>query len=108
MTNEEKYNTPNERNGAFRDFCDSHHSCSDCAIYNMKGPRDPCAFIWLTFEAEEEKPLPCPFCGGEAEVLEGYSVMPKGTFVQCKNCWAFVAGFKTKTDAIAAWNRRVK
>ena len=79
MTNEEKYNTPKERD-----------------------------------TAAEEKPLPCPFCGREAEVLGSpfgnakYPVMPEGVFVQCKNCWVFVAGFKTKTDAIAAWNRRVK
>ena len=107
MINEEKFNTSKERSDAFHEFCHSTHSCSDCAIHNMKGPKDHCAFIWLTLEAEE-KPLPCPFCGSEAEVREGYSVMPKGVFVQCKHCWAFVAGFATKYDAIAAWNRRVK
>lgn len=103
MTNEERYQTPNERNKAFTKFC-IEHDCRDCQCRN-RGSN--CRFVWLALEAEE-KPLPCPFCGGEAEVLEGYSVMPKGVFVQCKNCWAFVAGFKTKTDAIAAWNRRVK
>lgn len=110
MTNGEKYKTPQERYKAFRKFCDKHicddNLCDDeCPCHKSNFG---CHFPWLALESEVEKPLPCPFCGGEAEVSEGYSVMPKGVFVQCKHCWAFVAGFKTKTDAIAAWNRRVK
>lgn len=104
MTNQERYETPQERNSAFTKFC-TEQDCKECECYE-KGVN--CSFAWLALEAEEEKPLPCPFCGSEAEVREGYSVMPKGVFVQCKHCWAFVAGFKTKSDAIAAWNRRVK
>lgn len=105
MNNEEKYKTPQERDTAFRRFCDERLCNPECPCNTIDAN---CRFIWLTLEAEE-KPLPCPFCGAEAEVVEASRlVMPRGTFVQCKNCWAFVAGFKTKTEAIAAWNRRVK
>jgi len=113
MTNEEKYKTPEDRLAAFREYCDRHREkFNGCTIGNCPlrtTSTRACQFFWLALEAEEDKPLPCPFCGGEAEVVEASRlVMPRGTFVQCKNCWAFVAGFKTKTDAIAAWNRRMK
>lgn len=111
MTNGEKYKSIDDRVYAFRRYC-AKTECPNCCINPYKGAKhitclDKCILKWLALDAEE-KLLPCPFCGGEAEVSEGYSGMPKGTFVQCKNCWAFVAGFKTKTDAISAWNRRVK
>jgi Lar family restriction alleviation protein len=49
---------------------------------------------------------PCPFCGGEAVLIDnGYF-----TDVSCKNfhCrgWADDLMFKTKEEAIEAWNRR--
>ena len=49
---------------------------------------------------------PCPFCGGEAVLIDN------GCFVDvsCKNfhCrgWADSLMFKTKEEAIEAWNRR--
>jgi Lar family restriction alleviation protein len=49
---------------------------------------------------------PCPFCGGEAAVIDN------GCFVDvsCKNfhCrgWADSLMFKSKEEAIEAWNRR--
>ena len=108
MTYGEKYKTLKERGDAFIEFCNSHHSCSDCAISNIKKPKDPCAFIWLALEADEDKPLPCPFCGGEAKLVVNHPIKTKGAYVQCTRCWAYVTGFNTKYDAIAAWNRRVK
>ena len=57
---------------------------------------------------------PCPFCGGKAKVQE-YK-FPRTTtedmtiyYVYCtsKDCKAFVSYFKTKDEAVEAWNTRV-
>ena len=56
---------------------------------------------------------PCPFCGGEAELLDenGKEDM---FFVQCKNIWkgckvlAFTHDYLTEQEAIEAWNRRTE
>lgn len=55
--------------------------------------------------------LPCPFCGGEAELtyLEYDPVAP--WFIQCANreCEIGPATWrKTEADAIEAWNKRTK
>lgn len=49
--------------------------------------------------------LPCPFCGGEAEI-RGNSAL----FVQCVNCGTRYGDryHTTKAEAIAAWNTRVE
>ena len=50
-----------------------------------------------------EKLKPCPFCGGEAEI-----VMSGGDRrVDCKKCGARSDWYDTEAEAIAAWNRRV-
>lgn len=102
MTNEQKFKTPEERNRGFRRFCDDHICNNECPCRKRSAD---CRFLWLSFEAEEEKPLACPFCGSDAEVV---ITAPMGVYVRCKECGAFVAAFSTKADAIAAWNRRVK
>lgn len=60
-----------------------------------------------------EKLKPCPFCGGEAEIVKGRYA--NGTIVykvrcanvtDCKVLPETIFGEKEK--AIAAWNRRVK
>lgn len=44
---------------------------------------------------------PCPFCWGEAEILgRAYC------WVRCKSCGVETKGFKNRTPAIEAWNRR--
>lgn len=103
MTNEQKFKTPEERNKAFHRYCKSVNDCSACPLGRM--PMLRCTFAWLALEAEEDKPLPCPFCGSEAQVV---IIAPTGVYVRCKECGAFVATFNTKADAIAAWNRRAK
>ena len=48
----------------------------------------------------------CPFCGGEAKALtrsDGYEFTE---YVMCGNCEAESGWFKTKAEAIAAWNTR--
>lgn len=44
----------------------------------------------------------CPFCGGEAEIVE-YTIF----WVTCKECAAETKDFDTKEEAIEAWNRRM-
>lgn len=51
---------------------------------------------------------PCPFCGGEAEIVENDCFVD----VCCKNLrcrgWASCLEYKTKKEAIEAWNRRAE
>lgn len=50
--------------------------------------------------------LPCPFCGGEVEIIErGNSI--SYYVIQCKPCRAEVKGTKAE-QAIEVWNRRVE
>ena len=104
MTNEEKYKTPEERNEAFSRFCGGANGCSPCPLGKTLPTR--CHFSWLALEAEEEKPLPCPFCGGEC--VAHHDDERVGYAVFCLECKANSRAYTTKADAIAAWNRRVK
>ena len=46
--------------------------------------------------------LPCPFCGGEAEI-NGISEVH---YISCKNCYAETRVYGSKAEAINAWNTR--
>lgn len=59
--------------------------------------------------------LPCPFCGGEAELHPTYDMDTNevdGWFVWCDNgtceCKPETGQFFTEAEAIAAWNRRAE
>lgn len=57
----------------------------------------------------EPKLKPCPFCGGEAKMVETYSGDIK---IGCENlgclgCYENNAFFSFKEDAIESWNKRV-
>lgn len=61
------------------------------------------------------KLLPCPFCGGEAELHPTYDMDTgemDGYFVICrnKNCtvWPETDEYLTEAEAIAAWNTRAE
>ena len=47
-----------------------------------------------------DKPEPCPFCGGETEIVTG-----SGYQVSCIHCNYTSAGYRNKDDAISAHNR---
>lgn len=111
MTNEQRYKTPEERAEAFSMFCISR-KCDDCACAKQgKKGISLCEFRWLALEAEEEKPLACPFCGCDSiDIFEtdfGRSEEPYQFVVKCLSCGALVSA-EDKAEAIAAWNRRVK
>ena len=49
--------------------------------------------------------LPCPFCGSKNISLIGGVVV---AFIKCEDCTAGFNKFKTREEAMAAWNRRSK
>ena len=53
---------------------------------------------------------PCPFCGGEAKIIEEHDIMIGETFYfcECVDCTATILGGKVEEkEAIKMWNRRV-
>lgn len=59
--------------------------------------------------------LPCPFCGGEAKDIHGYTMSEEETEfiipfykVFCKKCQNRTSEFYDLEEAIAAWNRRAE
>jgi len=52
---------------------------------------------------------PCPFCGGEAEVLTAESMNGGYLFgVMCNDCRSRGDVYDTEAEAIAAWNIRAE
>lgn len=52
----------------------------------------------------ENKLMPCPFCGGRAEVHK--NLFSQTYSVECKKCTAKVTGCETSGKAFEMWNRR--
>lgn len=105
MTNAEKYKTAEERMKAYASFCKNHRNCENYPAHT-ESVYPLCAFRWLELDAEKEEPLPCPCCGGKAYVYT-YPLYNVQT-VKCGKCGASSGNYDTETEAIAAWNRRVK
>lgn len=113
IINSEKFKTAKERTIEFNKVCNG--KCYDCKIFAAKKdqPISNCTFVWLGMEADEEKLLPCPFCGSENDVKvfsrisSGYKLY--GIRCENRNCLvnAETVTFKTRDEAIATWNRRV-
>ena len=102
MTNEQKYKTPEERVEAFCKWC-FNRTCESCKLksHNFDGG-DGCKFYWLALEAEEDKPGPCPFCGGMTEVVTD----EQGCYgVSCIHCGYISERYRQSIYAIAAHNR---
>ena len=64
---------------------------------------------------EEGSLLPCPFCGGAAEVCydDTFFGIFKRYMVECTVCWASTHGYadtdlwkSSRQEALDAWNRR--
>lgn len=115
MKNFEKYKTAEDRVYAFRKFCNPMvRNCQNaCKMSNADkfGGVDPmkCFSNWLELEAEEEKPLPCPFCHKEVVVGSNENIHRESyRQVWCSDverCGYECAMKKTKAEAIAAHNR---
>lgn len=52
---------------------------------------------------KNEKLKSCPFCGGEAKIMQAHN-----PYVICTKCHVSTPMFSWKADAIAAWNRRAE
>lgn len=53
--------------------------------------------------------LPCPFCGGEAEILTAESMHGGNLYgVMCDCCAGRADVYDTEAEAIAAWNTRAQ
>lgn len=113
MKNSEKFKTAEERAKAFTKWCAekqktaigkvAKHECSDCPL----DEHTPCCFFfWLDLEAEEEKPLPCPFCGSNTVVKSNVTVRHVDNhLVECTNCQYRSEEKFDRDCAIAAHNR---
>lgn len=99
MTNAEKFKTAKERCREFEKFC-GNKRCESCVLKYGLGYR--CILAWLDMEADMEKILPCPCCGGECVVSshsEGYNV-------NCSSRYCYIGKtFESRDEAIAAHNR---
>lgn len=53
--------------------------------------------------------LPCPFCGGEAEILTAESMNGGYLFgIMCNDCRSRGDVYDTEAEAVAAWNTRAE
>lgn len=61
-----------------------------------------------TLDTEIRNSEPCPFCGGKAEMLEGFTFRIRGIayFVHCPKCDTMSGFYGTKRVATKKWNRR--
>lgn len=59
---------------------------------------------------DTEELKPCPFCGGEAELINtdiaGIQGVCNPITVSCKNCRCNTDWFNNKNKAVSAWNIR--
>lgn len=107
MINGEKYKTAKERDVAWLDYCAKFEVCEGCPLLDRQDNGDgKCQFLWLELDAEEEKPMPCPFC--EMNTVE-FVHSKTGRVLSCSFC-GYSTGDSCNTDAeaIAAHNRVCK
>ena len=108
MKNGEKYKAVEERIENYDKFC-AQHTCDSCPIGGVGKVVTHCKFRWLELEAEEEKPMKCPYCGGDV-VLGKSTRIKTGEHRQIwcsdeQGCGYYGPLKKTLEGAIAAHNR---
>ena len=59
---------------------------------------------------DREKLLPCPFCGGKAEIWPAHPENPKrNAWIACMGkCIVMTKEYKTTLESIEAWNTRAE
>lgn len=98
VTNAERYKTAEERHKAHFAWCKANKSKAKCDEYM---PCIKCAFRWLELEARNEDLMPCPFCGGDTEVV----IDECGCYcVSCIHCEYGSPAYNEKEYAVAAHN----
>lgn len=102
MRNSEKYKTAKEFDKAFEKYCKSKN-CVKCNLSPTE--RVPCLLDWLELESEEEKPMPCPFCGSKT-VITSYDKVRY--CIECTECNYRSEDNYQEEGAIAAHNRVAK
>lgn len=99
MKNSEKFKTADERESAFTAYCQElrcgqpDHTCTI--------PTWRCALRWLDLEAEAEKPLPCPFCGGTDVVIQDVG----GFELACQMCGFHTPSYMDAKKLISEYQR---
>ena len=57
---------------------------------------------------DDTKLKPCPFCGGEAEIIRYCDGPIVYYYASCKECYSTSGCVVTKEDAVYVWNRRME
>ena len=86
-------------------------NCKSLTIAPLDLKNNPCCYCRYLFENDfyEAELKKCPFCGSTAHVLhDDGGDTPNDTYsVECDNCACDIGWYKTKKEAIEAWNKRV-
>ena len=73
-------------------------------LITIDKPCDGCLNITMCkSKGCQQKLLPCPFCGGEAEMLNGVGEY----WVKCEDCNASARMSSSKGAVVKSWNERV-
>ena len=100
MTNAEKFKTAEQRAKAFEKWCKNSTSQSRGPACKVDMPNCfTCQFAWLDLEAEEEKILPCPFCGGMDLVIQDVG----GFELECQGCGFHTPSYMDKEKLISEY-----
>lgn len=103
MKNYEKFKTVEACNAAHKDWCDKHRGGTDCQNGDSLNECLACQLKWMFLEAEEEKPMPCPFCGKECS--SSVCRADNCGVVACNYCGYRSAHTATERGAIINHNR---
>lgn len=104
MTNAEKFKAAEVRAKEFGKWCEKNkifdsHGNTACAWRCVF-----CTFAWLDREAEDDEPLPCPFCGNNSVLIVNDKSSPMPWSVKC-SCGYSSERTPDKELTIAAHNR---